>query len=230
MKTAAIIPAAGSGTRLGSKTPKVFLKAAGKPLLVYPLLELERIKEISEVVLVVPLAQVRRSERIVRQYNLKKVRKIIAGGNTRSRSVLNGLNAIELDADFVIIHDGARPLVSRKIIRDCLKAAVRTGAAVSAVPCVNTIKSCASGLKVAATLDRSGLWEAHTPQVFRAELLRRAYEKAALSKTEFFDDSQLVEKTGGKVRLVPGSRGNFKVTSIQDLVRVRELLERRGRG
>jgi 2-C-methyl-D-erythritol 4-phosphate cytidylyltransferase len=146
----------------------------------------------------------------------------IAGGRARSESVRNALAAVP-DADVVVIHDAARPLLDAQVVRACI-AAVEAGAdgAVAAAPVTDTIKEADSDGRILRTLDRSQLWSIQTPQVFRADVLRRALESDAIETAT--DDASLVESFGGDVRIVESSPRNFKVTWPEDLERAESLL------
>ncbi|MCP4649157.1 MAG: 2-C-methyl-D-erythritol 4-phosphate cytidylyltransferase [PVC group bacterium] len=224
MKITAIVPAAGSGQRLGCKTPKPYLRLADKPLLAHTLSALQRSKLINEIIIAAEPQHIQRAKNVVRGFDILKVKAVIAGGCTRSESVRNGLNVLDKDTDFVLIHDAARPFISVDIIDKCIKAAIKNKAAVCAVRCSSTIKSADKLLNVTATLDRNKLWTVQTPQVFSYALLAKAYKKVALKKSGFFDDASLIEQMGHKVKIVEGSDLNIKITTKEDL-KIAKLLE-----
>lgn len=214
----AIIVAAGSGTRFGSETPKQFLEIKGKPLVVHAIERFADSAMIDEIVLVVPLTEIKRFEG-----RHPKVVKVVAGGKTRAESVRNGLDAISIETGIVAVHDGARPLVSVKEIDRVIDAAIEYGAA-CLVGCVtDTIKEYHGGL-VTGTLDRRSLRRALTPQAFRAEILHEAFE--SVQPTELVtDECSLVERLGHEVAAVEGSPRNIKVTHPDDL-KIAELFLR----
>lgn len=214
----AIIVAAGSGTRFGSETPKQFLEIKGKPLVVHAIERFADSAMIDEIVLVVPLTEIKRFEG-----RHPKVVKVVAGGKTRAESVRNGLDAISIETGIVAVHDGARPLVSVKEIDRVIDAAIEYGAA-CLVGCVtDTIKEYHGGL-VTGTLDRRSLRRALTPQAFRAEILHEAFE--SVQPTELVtDECSLVERLGHEVAAVEGSPRNIKITHPDDL-KIAELFLR----
>ena len=225
MKVAAVVPAAGSGLRMRGKVPKQFLLLDGLPILVHTLRVLDLASEIYEIILVVPEPQVSfcRTE-IVAKYRLKKVSKLIAGGERRQDSVYEGLRAASADADWVMVHDGVRPFVTREMIQSAIETAKEAkDGAIVAIPMRDTPKEVSSDLPpgqagtITRTLDRQRLWLAQTPQVFRRELFIKAHEAARSQGIYGTDDAVLVERLGGSVRVVLGSEENIKVTTPMDL-------------
>ena len=203
-----VIVAGGSGSRMGR--PKQMLPLGGKPVLVRTVEAFKKLSVVQEIIVVTPPE----NRSVLEQYfpNL-----IYANpGDTRLNSVKNGFAKVSSQAQVVAVHDGARPLVSPSRIADCLQAAQADGAAVLAVPVKDTTKIGQDGF-VTRTLDRSILWAAQTPQAYRRELLARALTEFGDEKNAT-DESQLVEKTGVKVRLVPSDYTNFKITTPEDLV------------
>lgn len=220
-KTVAIVVGAGSGSRM--KTDKTFLMLQDKPLIVWPLCALQECKLIDEIILVLQREKVQKGRELVDEYKLDKVKTICPGGELRQDSVINGLNQIA-DCEWVIIHDGARPYLTQKLICDGLEAARQTGAAVAAVPVKDTIKRCDSDELVELTLDRSSLRAIQTPQIFRFDIIKRAYNTAGVQVT---DDSSLVERAGFKVKLYPGDMNNIKITTPEDIT-LAEFIARKG--
>ncbi len=214
---AAVVPAAGSGVRLGSKIPKAFLSVLGIPLFVHTLRALMRAYPFGEIVLVVQEAQLERGRRLLRQHGMRNVR-VVRGGATRAVSVKNGVLALSPGVRLVAVHDAARPLVPREVVRRTLSAANRGGAAICGIPVSSTVKRAVPVRKsILETVDRQGLFLAQTPQVFRKDLLLRRYE--VLGKKAFLatDEAALFDGTRVRVRLVKGNEINFKVTTRQDL-------------
>jgi len=217
MKVVAIVPAAGSGRRLKTSRNKPFIKLKSKPLIFYALNALERSPLIDEIILVVAKKFVSKSHNLVRKFGFVKIKNVVAGGKTRSQSVLNGLRSIDAeDIDYVLIHDGARPFLEEALIARCIKSAKKFGASVACVSVKPTIKSEIKGF-VSKTLDRSALREVQTPQVFRRDIIFKAYKNKRLIRSST-DDSKLVEALGHKVRIVKGSEKNIKVTTKEDLL------------
>jgi len=223
MKVTALVPAAGKGKRLKHGIDKAFVKINSKPLIVHTLESLEKSQSINDIVLVVGKDELARARRLVRHFRLSRVREIVAGGAKRSDSVMNGLKAVGGDTDIVLIHDGARPCVTTKVIEDCLTAVLKYGSACVSVPVKPTIKTVKGGY-IINTPVRKTLWEAQTPQGFKRSIILEAYKDAGLRK-KATDDSALAELRGYKVRVVPGDYRNIKVTTPEDIVLAEQLLK-----
>lgn len=224
MKIVAIVPAAGVGRRLKDKIKKPYILLGQKPLLVYSLLILEKVKKISQVILVVDRLQIKLAEKIIKHFKLSKVKKIIAGGKTRTESVRNGLKVVDKETDFILIHDAARPFIIQRFVENCIKEALKFKAVVCAVPCSSTIKEVDKNLNVISTLDRNKLYEVQTPQVFASSIIKNAYANLKIRKS-FFDDASLVEQLPQQVKIVPGLATNIKITTPNDLKIARALLK-----
>jgi len=215
---AALIVAAGRGTRLGADLPKAFVPLGGLPLFHHSLATFASLPNLSQLVLVV--ADERRADAarlLAAAAPLPVAVEIVAGGAERQDSVAAGLAHVR-DAELVAVHDAARPFVRGEQIAACVEAAAATGAALLALPAHDTIKIAAADGCVATTPDRRTIWQAQTPQIFRRELLRAAYAQAAAENFIGTDDAQLVERTGARVRLVVGDLSNRKVTTADDLL------------
>jgi len=227
MRVVAIIPAAGEGRRMGSAVEKQFLHLRGIPILAHTLRVFDQSPEVDGIVLVVAPQQRRALENeVLGPHPCEKLLRVIDGGPERQDSVANGLRAIPLECELVVVHDGVRPLVSIDLLEAVLKAAHHYGAAIAAIPAGDTVKQ-AENQKVVATLERETIWLAQTPQVFHADLLRRAYEKAARDQAIVTDDAALVERIGVAVHLVRGSPENIKVTTPADLIIAEAILANR---
>jgi 2-C-methyl-D-erythritol 4-phosphate cytidylyltransferase len=213
MKIAVIIAAGGSGKRMGR--PKQFLPLAGKAVVAWTVEVFRKIKTVEQIVLAVPEDDLERAK------NLGVT--VVAGGEERGNSVKNGLKAISPDCDLVIIHDGARPLITPDIIEKAISEAKEHGAAVVGVPVKDTIKRVGDDLMIKETVDRQALWQAQTPQVFKYEIITRAYAK----KRSATDDAKLVEDLGIKVKIVMGSYENIKITTPEDLIVAEAILRSR---
>jgi len=229
MKVTAIVPAAGAGSRITKKKGrrKPFFILNNKPILIHTLLALEGSRCIDDIIVVVNKNYIAKCKAIVKRYGLKKVDKIISGGETRFESVKEGLAFIAGNSDVVFIHDGVRPLINEKIISDSIKACKRFGAAVCGIPVVSTVKFINNNLTVKATPDRRRLYMVQTPQVFKRHIILRAYKTHNRPRRLITDDSMLVEKLGYKVKIIPGSYENIKVTTAQDMILAESLLKRR---
>jgi len=211
----AIIVAAGSGTRFGAERAKQFLEIFGKPLIIYTLERFESCPTIDEIILVLPAVEIENFQKTVDKYNLKKLVKIVAGGKSRAESVFNGLDSIDSKrTEIVAVHDGARPLVSSEEISRTIEKARETGAACLVAAVTDTIKEVRDG-RISNTIDRKQLRRALTPQAFRYEILKRAFETADLSEA-ITDECSLVEKLGYEVLVVEGSAQNIKITTRED--------------
>ncbi|MFZ5762852.1 MAG: 2-C-methyl-D-erythritol 4-phosphate cytidylyltransferase [Thermodesulfobacteriota bacterium] len=224
MQVTAIIPAGGSGQRMGLAEPKQFVVLAGLPLLIHTLRAFSATPAISAIVVAAPPAEIPRTEALIREYGIAKIHAVVAGGTTRQESVRQGLAAVPAETELVAVHDAARPLVTPALIEACIAAATRHGAAIAAVPVKDTLKRETTGQLVATTVDRTGLWQAQTPQVARRELLEAAYAAAERDNFRTTDEASLLEHHGCPVALVAGSETNLKVTRPEDLTIAEALL------
>ena len=211
----AIIAAAGRGERMGGGRAKQFREISGTPIIIHTLSRFEQCASVAEVLAVVPAGAEAEVTALAAAHGLKKLARAVAGGASRTESVWRGLEATGPGVEVVAVHDAARPFVTPAEIDRVVAEAVRGGAAVLAARAVDTIKE-AEGSRVVRTLERTRLWHAQTPQCFRRELLRRAYERALAEGFEGTDDSALVERLGEPVRIVEGGAHNIKITSPQD--------------
>ena len=223
----AIVVAAGKGTRLGGNRPKQFLELNAIPIIVHTLRQFERCQQIDSVVIVLPPAEMAAFQSLPQRFDLKKVARVVAGGETRAQSVQKGLAAIAA-AEMVAVHDGVRPLVTPDEIDRVVIAAATNGAAVLVAEVAETIKEIENN-RIARTLPREKLRRALTPQCFRFDLLERAYESLAemeASGIEVTDDSFLVERLGVNVVAISGSARNIKITTQEDLAWAEALLKK----
>jgi len=211
----AIIVAAGSGSRIGSDKPKQFLEIHGKPIIIHTLERFASCDTVDEIVLVLPADEIESFAKSADRFSIKKINRIVAGGKTRAESVRNGLDAVSDLTQIVAVHDGARPLVGVIEISRTIDAAALSGAACLVAPVTDTIKEVADE-KIVGTVDRSRLRRALTPQAFRTDILKKAFENADLSES-ITDECYLVEKLGVQIACVEGSPLNIKVTHPQDL-------------
>jgi 2-C-methyl-D-erythritol 4-phosphate cytidylyltransferase len=220
----AIIAAAGSGTRMASDRPKQFLLLAGTPVIIHTLKVFEQCECIHEVILVLPPAESAGFLSLAGKHGLRKVARVVPGGVTRADSVKRGLLAIRAaTAEIVAVHDGVRPFVTTEEIDAVVAAAQTDGAAILVAPVTDTIKQI-NDRRVVQTLDRGELRRALTPQCFRYELLREAYQQADVNDPSLTDESALVEKLGVPISVIEGSVRNIKITTMEDLVIAETIL------
>ncbi len=222
----AIVPAAGSGRRMGPGTPKPFINLGGKPLIVHTLEALGSCGRVSEIIVAAHPSCVGRMQSAIKRYGVRKVSAVVRGGLTRSDSVRNCVRIARGHFDVILIHDAARPFVGADIIGESIKQAARHGGCVVAVPESDTVKVAGAGGFVKKTLDRSVLYRAQTPQAFRADVIRDAYSS---KKTDATDDSSLAEMSGVKVKILIGSYSNIKITTRDDIAIGEAILARLGR-
>lgn len=223
-----IIPAAGRSKRMASPTSKQFMFLDNMPVLAHTLKAFERSKKTDEVIVVgnaKDLDFVRSN--ILKKYDFKKVTHLIQGGRRRQDSVFKGLQALPPDTEYVVVHDGARPLITPELIDKAISEVKRWSAVVVGIPLKDTIKLATQDQVVEYTLDRPRLWAIQTPQVFKTEILFRAHRQAKLDKVWGTDDAMLVERIGYPVKVLMGSEENVKITTPLDMVTARAILMRR---
>ena len=220
----AIVVAAGKGTRLGGNRPKQFLELGGIPVVIHTLRQFERCREINEIVTVLPAEEADSFLPLAKEFGLQKPMRVAAGAATRAQSVARGLALIG-EAEIVAVHDGVRPFVSPYEIDQVVNAARTTGAAILVAPVPDTIKEIKED-RVMRTLPRANLRRALTPQCFRLELLKRAYQTLSEIEVanEVTDDSLLVERLGVEVVVIEGSSRNIKITQQEDLALAEAIL------
>jgi 2-C-methyl-D-erythritol 4-phosphate cytidylyltransferase len=218
MKTVAIIPAAGTGKRMERGISKQYLALEGVPILVHTLWKFEEAPAVDAVILIVPAGDVDVIRReMVDFHHLKKVRKILPGGEERQDSVKEGIDALPEETEVVVIHDGVRPFVTGDLIGVSVEGASTFGAVSLGVPVKDTVKSVETGGWVEHTMDRTKLWLTQTPQAFRREIIQEAYRRAFAEGFYGTDDASLVERIGIRVKMLPGIYENIKITTPGDL-------------
>jgi 2-C-methyl-D-erythritol 4-phosphate cytidylyltransferase len=222
----AIIAAAGTGSRMASDRPKQFLQLAGSPIIFHTLKPFELCDSIQEVIVVLPAAESAEFLAQAGKHGLRKLARVVPGGATRADSVKRGLMSIRsATAEIVVVHDGVRPFVTVEEIESTIEAARADGAAILATAVTDTIKL-VEGAAVVKTLERQNLRQALTPQCFRYELLRQAYDHADVNDPSLTDESSLVERLGHPVTIVEGSPRNIKITTPRDLLIAEKFLTR----
>lgn len=227
IRVGAVVLAGGKGRRMNSKIQKQYLLLAGKPLVLYSLEAFEH-SPVDEVVLVVGAGEVcSAQEQIVGQYHLQKVTSVVEGGQERYHSVYAGLQALQ-GCDYILIHDGARPLLTDGIIRRAIQGAIDYQACAAGMPVKDTIKESSSSGFAVRTPDRTRMWQVQTPQAFAGPLIRSAYGWLLQDESRqngITDDAMVVERYGGPaVKLVEGSYANIKVTTPEDMAVAKALL------
>jgi 2-C-methyl-D-erythritol 4-phosphate cytidylyltransferase len=224
MHLSAVVLAAGAGLRFGSRIPKPLVKINSRPIIIHCLEVLSSHPEVTDIIVVVNVKNEKRLIGAISKYCIRKITRIVKGGARRQDSVFNALKTIGANTDLVLIHDGVRPFIDRRLVSSLINTAKIKGAAVAAVPVKATIKKANAKLTVEKTVDRENLWEIQTPQVFKRDLIVKAYKR--FGNLNVTDDSMLVEKLGVRVSIVPSSYKNIKITTPEDLVIARSYLKR----
>ncbi len=212
MGVGVVLAAAGAGRRLGARSNKVLLPLAGKPIILHSLEVFAALKEVSEIVVVTRDVDVPYVKEITRDFGCR----VISGGKTRQESVYLGLQALSDAVNWVIIHDGARPYLTKDTVLAVLEACYKKGAAGAAVPVTDTIKV-VKGSRIIKTPPREGLWAMQTPQAFSLSLILKAHKQAEETGFQATDDCALIERLGEPVHVVMGEYGNIKITTPRDL-------------
>lgn len=232
----AIVPAAGSGRRFGIKRNKSLYTFMGKPLLIWSLQVLQGLKEINEIVPVVKQEDLTATYDLIKEYKITKAKKIIPGGQERQDSVYNALKSLDSDTHLVLIHDGARPLIESQLVKKMISELMLTQSGidgiVTGVPIKDTVKEIEKvysgdnieNIFVRKTLKRELLWAVQTPQIFFFDKIRAAYENSKKDNFYATDDSALLEKYGGRIRMIIGSYRNIKITTPEDIKIAEALL------
>ena len=221
---AAIIVAAGKGTRMGANVDKLWLEVAGRPVIAHTWQTFNDASCIDEIVMVVRDGMQPEFQALADQFKFQKSFRLVPGGAERQDSVWNGLEALSAGVEIAVIQDAARPCTREELIAATIVAARETGAAVAAQPVTDTIKETADGHTISRTVDRSKLWSVQTPQTFRVEVIRRAIATARQKNLILTDDTAACELIGQPVRLVKSAAANPKVTVPADLPFVASLL------
>lgn len=221
MRAAAVVLAGGAGVRMGDGRPrKQYLELDGEPILLRAIRPMLAHPEIEWVVVALPAEDVGRPP-----FPMPAGVLVVAGGAERGDSVRRALDAVPSEAEVVVIHDGARPLVSAAVVERTLRAVVPGTGAVAAIPVTDTVKRASPDGVIRHTVDRRDLWRAQTPQAFPRELIVAAYRRAREEGVAATDDAALVERYGGRVVVVEGAASNIKVTLPDDLTLAALLLK-----
>jgi 2-C-methyl-D-erythritol 4-phosphate cytidylyltransferase len=222
---AAILVAAGKGTRMGANLDKLWLEVAGRPVVAHTWQRFNDAQCIAEIILVVREGMQQHFTELAAQFHFQKPFRMVTGGAERQDSVWNGLAALAPEIEIVAIQDAARPCTSEPLIAATIEAARETGAAVAAQAVTDTIKETSDGKTILRTVDRSKLWSVQTPQTFRVEVIRRALAEVRRRGLNLTDDTAACELIGQAVRLVSSTTPNPKVTVPGDLPFIEMLLK-----
>ena len=223
---AAVIVAAGRGTRMGANVDKLWLEVAGSPVVAHTWKQFNDAPAVDEIILVVRDGLQSEFEALAQAGGFKKPYRLVVGGAERQDSVWNGVSAVSPGTEIVAIQDAARPCTSAQLIADTITAARETGAAVAAQPVTDTIKESVDGQVISRTVDRSKLWAVQTPQTFRVSVIREAIATARRQNLILTDDTAACELIGQPVRLVKSLSPNPKVTVPADLPFIESLLKK----
>src|SRR4030042_2207073 len=219
IKADAVIVSAGKGHRFMQGKKKQFYLLADKPILAHTLDKFESCPLIRSILLVVGKEDMYYCmKEIIEKYQYRKISQIVPGGKQRQKSVKNGINALAKDAEIIVIHDGVRPFVTKQMIEESIRSAVKFKAVVMAMPVKETIKMAQRNGTVMKTLDSEPLWQIQTPQTFQVNVIKEAYYKATEDGFMGTDDASLVERLGVKVHILPGAYTNIKITTPEDLL------------
>ncbi|BHH85751.1 2-C-methyl-D-erythritol 4-phosphate cytidylyltransferase [Desulforhopalus sp. 52FAK] len=222
-KAAVIIPAAGFGSRMRSSEPKQYLQLGSKPIIIHTVTAFLLNPHIEKIIVVVPKDRLDQTKLLLGQHQLSTSSvTVVPGGVRRQDSVYQGLKEINDDTDIVLVHDGARPLISQEVITRCYHGAIENGAVIAAIPVKDTLKKSADGNKVGKTVDREHLFQAQTPQAIQTHLLLKAYDLNG--DKDVTDESSLLERANTPVSIVEGSETNIKVTRPEDLILAETIL------
>ncbi|MCE5344794.1 MAG: 2-C-methyl-D-erythritol 4-phosphate cytidylyltransferase [Bacteroidales bacterium] len=213
MELYVLIVAGGSGKRMGAEIPKQFLELAGKPVLMHTIERFKLFNDAIEIIAVLPENQLRHWIELQKKYSFTIPHTLVKGGSSRFFSVRNGLKFVNVPG-LVAIHDGVRPFISIDTIRRCFETAEKLGNAVPVIPCLESLRILNN--QGSSPINRLLVKQVQTPQVFRADLIKKAYLQNYLP--EFTDDATVLEKTGEKINLVEGNRENIKITTPEDLL------------
>ncbi len=230
-RIAAIIPAAGLGTRMGADTPKQFLELDGMPLIIFTLKRLAACPAITDFLIATRADDVVSLQDKVARAGLGRPARVVHGGDTRQQSVANALAQVEPSTEIVLVHDAVRPFVTREQIERVIAEARARGAAILGIPAIDTVKEVkraslpADVALISATIPRERIVLAQTPQAFSYALLRDAFRKAQEDDVSASDEAAVVERFGHEVFVVLGSERNLKITRPSDMDLARFYLE-----
>lgn len=218
-----IIPAAGSGRRMGTDIPKPYLDLNGATVLERTLSCFLGVRGLEQVVVATSPQYYEQTEGLLQALFRDLDTLVVEGGDRRQDSILNALMNVKSSSELVAVHDAVRPFITHEVIQKCLSAASATGGAIVGVPVKDTIKQVGAGREIESTPDRATLWQAQTPQIFKRDQFLKAYEVANQKRVAVTDDASLFEAAGLSVKIVEGERDNFKLTYPIDF-KIAEML------
>ncbi|WP_158738303.1 2-C-methyl-D-erythritol 4-phosphate cytidylyltransferase [Alteribacillus sp. YIM 98480] len=225
MKYAVVIPAAGQGKRMQAGCNKQFLMLEKRPVIIHTVSIFDNDPWCERIIIVANSNEISAMERLMKDWNIKKVDAIVAGGRERQDSVFKGLKQLN-SSNLVLIHDGARPFITKEQIHSLAEKANTDGAAVMGVKMKDTVKKVKDGL-ILETIERSSVWSVQTPQAFQFPIVFDAYKKAAIDGYAGTDDTSLVERLGFPIHMVEGSYDNIKLTTPEDMTVAQAILTKR---
>lgn len=231
-RIAAILPAAGLGTRMGAETPKQFLELDGTPIILHTLRRIASCPLVTEIFVAARADEIAKLEKLVRKEKLRQPVRVVQGGDSRQASVAQALNEVPDDTELVLVHDAVRPFVTRGQIERVIDEARRRQAAILGVPAMDTVKEVKRAslpedvALITATISRERVVLAQTPQVFATKLLKEAFARAEQDGASASDEAGLIERLGHDVHVVLGSERNIKITRPSDMELARFYLDR----
>ena len=223
----AVIVAAGEGVRMKGKMRKQYLDLSGRPVLAYSIMAFDSCSLVEEIFVVVPKEDIEYCQnKILSLLDLKKCIKLVHGGAERQDSVYNGLQEINKKiTETVVIHDGVRPFINPEDLTECILGSKKYGACILGTPASDTLKRVDKSGTIETTLPRENIWLAQTPQAFQYDLILKAHETARRYGYVGTDDASLVERLGGNVKIINGSRFNIKITNKEDFAVVKAMFD-----
>ena len=231
-RIAAILPAAGLGTRMGAETPKQFMELDGVPIVILSLRSIASCELVTDIIVATRGDEVERLERRIREEKFKQTVRVVRGGDSRQNSVAQALQLVSNDTEFVLVHDAVRPFVTRDQITRVIEEARKCRAAILGIPAMDTVKEVKRAslpedvALITATIPRERIVLAQTPQAFSTKLLKEAFARAQADGVTASDEAGLIERLGYDVHVVLGSERNMKITKPADMELARFYLDR----
>lgn len=230
-KIIAIVPAAGLGIRFNSKIKKTFAAVNEIPLLIHTLKRLATEESVTEIIPVLGEQDIEKGFKLIKEYDIQKIKKIAHGGKERQDSIYNALKLLEKDEinaeSIILVHDGVRPFIPAGLIEGLIRELKTFDGAIPGIPVKETLKEVRSNGMVISTANRERFWSVQTPQAFTFKVLKKAYDAALADGFYTTDDSALVERAGGNVKIISGSPYNIKVTTPEDMEMVKWILAKK---